>query len=88
MPNGIEGDISDGFLVTGSGVHVELAALSEGLGLVPLVKMKQVIGALVGTLRNSELPPGFGPQFEEAKTQDGFIVTRSTFPSASRPKLT
>ena len=45
MPNGIEGDISDGFLVTGSGVHVELTALSEGFGLVPLVKMQQVIGA-------------------------------------------
>lgn len=40
------------------------------------VSVKQVIGALVGTLRNGELPPGFGPQFEEAKTQDGFIVAR------------
>lgn len=45
VPNGIEGDIAGWFLVAWSGVHVELTALSEGLGLVPLVKMKQVIGA-------------------------------------------
>ena len=44
--------------------------------LAHAVSVKQVIGALVGTLRNGELPPGFGPQFEEAKTQDGFIITR------------
>jgi hypothetical protein len=40
------------------------------------VSVKQVIGTLAGTLRNGELPPGFGPHFEEAKAQDGFIVTR------------
>ena len=45
MPDGIEGDIPDGFLVTGSGVHVELTALSECFGLVPFVKVQQVIGA-------------------------------------------
>jgi DinB family protein len=40
------------------------------------VSVRQVIGALAGALRNGELPPGFGPQFEEAKAQDGFIVRR------------
>jgi hypothetical protein len=45
VPNGIEGDIPDGFLVTGSGVHVELTALSECFGLVPFVKVQQVVGA-------------------------------------------
>ncbi len=45
MPNGIEGDIAVWFLVAWSGVHVELTALSKCFGLVPLVKMQQVIGA-------------------------------------------
>lgn len=40
------------------------------------VSVRQVIGALAGSLRNGALPPGFGPHFEEAKSQDGLIVTR------------
>ena len=40
------------------------------------VSVKQVIGTLAAALRNGALPPGFGPHFEEAKAQDGFIVTR------------
>src|SRR5438552_13393777 len=41
-----------------------------------VVSVKQVLAALAGSLRMGELPPGFGPQFEEAKMQDGFIVRR------------
>ena len=44
--------------------------------LAHVVSVKQVLAALAGSLRNGELPPGFGPQFEEAKMQDGFIVRR------------
>lgn len=40
MPNGIEGDIPDGFLVAGSRVNVELTALSECFGLVPFMEVQ------------------------------------------------
>lgn len=40
------------------------------------VSVKQVIGGLAATLGKGELPAGFGPHFEEAKMQDGMIVTR------------
>jgi len=40
------------------------------------VSVKRTIGALAAALRNGALPPGFGPQFEEAKAQDGFIAAR------------
>lgn len=40
------------------------------------VSVRRTIGTLCASLRNGALPPGFGPQFEEAKAQDGFILQR------------
>ena len=85
-PSEIEAVVQEGqreFLAALEGVSEVQAAYKPGaddwsiLELVAhTVSVKQVIGALVGSLRNGELPAGFGPQFEEAKAQDGFIVTR------------
>ena len=49
-----------------------------------VVSVKQVLAALAGSLRKGELPPGFGPQFEEAKMQDGFIVRKFETVAQSR----
>jgi hypothetical protein len=38
--------------------------------------VKQAVGGLMRALAGGALPPGIGPQFEEAKAQDGMIVTR------------
>ncbi len=40
------------------------------------VSVKQAMGAVARALGKGELPAGFGPHFEEAKMQDGFIVKR------------
>lgn len=40
------------------------------------VSVKRSIGALIAAMRDGALPPGFGPHFEEAKAQDGFIAAR------------
>lgn len=42
-----------------------------------VVTVKRIMPVLSRALGKSELPPGFGPQFEEAKAQDG--VTAASF---------
>lgn len=41
-----------------------------------VVTTKQIVAALCRSLGEGHLPPGFGPQFEEAAAQDGVTVTR------------
>lgn len=40
------------------------------------VTVKTSIGGLAAAMATGSLPPGIGPQFEDAKAQDGLIITR------------
>ena len=40
------------------------------------VTVKDSLGRLMTVMATGSLPPGIGPQFEEAKAQDGLIITR------------
>lgn len=42
--------------------------------LAHVVTIKRVMGALATNLSAGNLPPGFGPQFEEASAQDGVAI--------------
>lgn len=41
-----------------------------------VVTTKQIVSILCRSLGDGHLPPGFGPQFEEASAQDGVTVSR------------
>jgi hypothetical protein len=48
------------------------------------VSVKRAMALLSQHLGKGELPPGFGPQFEEARAQDGFILQPFTSLAAAR----
>src|SRR4051812_5556946 len=85
-PEEIEAIIEEGhadLLAALEGVSEAQAAWKPGVDdwlilelLGHVVSVKQVMGMVCANLRKGELPPGFGPQFEEAKAQDGFIAAR------------
>ena len=41
-----------------------------------VVTAKQIVGVLCAAMAQGQLPPGFGPQLEEAGAQDGVTVAR------------
>ena len=41
-----------------------------------VVTTKRIVAALAATLGDGELPPGYGPEFEEERAQDGVTVAR------------
>jgi NAD(P)-dependent dehydrogenase (short-subunit alcohol dehydrogenase family) len=49
-----------------------------------IVTVKRVMAALAASLATGELPPGFGPQFEEERAQDGFIAATFTTVAEAR----
>lgn len=71
----------DALLATVDGVSEEQAAWRPAEGewriidvMAHCVSVKRAMALLSQHLGRGELPPGFGPQFEEARVQDGFIT--------------
>jgi len=81
----------DALLAALEGVSEPQAAFKPGADdwsilelMAHVVSTKQIVAALCRNLGEGHLPPGFGPQFEEAAAQDGVTVTRFATLAESR----
>lgn len=84
-------DGHDALMATIHGVSESQAAWKPAPGewciidvMAHCVSVKRAMALLSQHLGKGELPPGFGPQFEEARAQDGIIMQPFTSLAAAR----